>query len=370
MKLTRALLYIFLSLSVFLVVTKSAIAQSVCGSKPRAECIKELELQRDQAKDKKNTLSSEIEFMNTQIYLNELQVQTTEEQIQKAQEEIENLSGRIGGFNKSLDFLTKVLLEKIVEGYKRKQEVNFLQLILEADNASTLLNRLKYVQVTQSEDSRLTFQVQEAKQNAEDQKDARERKKEELGKLEVELIARKSGLNNQKKEKQGLLAITQNDEAKYQRLIQQALAESKAVQNALVSGTSLGPIKKGDSFALVGNSGYPYCSDGPHLHFEVHTGDAWNSWTDPSPYLSQWQHPLENPVTITQGYGQTPWSSRYSYSGGIHTGIDMYSLSSTVIHAPADGTLYSSSQACGSAVINVRYIDHGGGIKSFYLHVQ
>ncbi len=370
MKWTYRTLYALLLLSIFFLGAKSATAQSVCGSKPRAECIRELEQQRDQAKDKKNTLSSQIELMNTQIYLNELQVQTTEEQIKTAQVEIENLSGRIGGFDRSLDFLTKVLLQKIVEGYKRKQEVNFLQLILEADNASTLVNRLKYVQVTQSEDSKLTFQVQEAKQNAEKQKDQREKKKEELGKLEIELVGRKSELNSQKKEKQDLLTITQNDEARYQRLIQQALAESKAVQNALVSGQSLGPVKKGDPIALVGNSGYPYCSDGAHLHFEVHTGDAWNSWTDPSPYLSQWGQPLDNPVIISQGYGQTPWSSRYTYSGGIHTGIDMYSTSSNVIHAPADGTLYSSSEACGPAVINVRYIDHGGGIKSFYLHVQ
>ena len=28
-------------------------------------------------------------------------------------------------------------------------------------------------------------------------------------------------------------------------------------------------IKKGDPIALVGNSGYPGCSTGAHLHFEV-----------------------------------------------------------------------------------------------------
>lgn len=319
-------------------------------------------------RDQKNTLASQIEFADTQIYLTTLRIQDTERKITQTADEIENLKGRIVTLNSSLDYISKLLLEKIIEGYKRR-EAPLLAIFIDPDNASTMINRLKYAKVAEESDRKLAFQVQQAKLNFEQQKNLRENKQAQLNELEKQLENQRAALNNQKIEKQELLRITQNDEVLYQRLLAQALAESQAIKGALATGQAIGPVKRGDPIALVGNSGYPDCSSGKHLHFEVHTSNAWNSWTDPSPYLSQWQNPLSDPITVTQNYGSTPWSSRYSYSGGIHTGIDMYSQSSDVIRAPADGTLYSSTWGCGSSNINVKYIDHGGGIFSFYLHV-
>ena len=84
-----------------------------------------------------------------------------------------------------------------------------------------------------------------------------------------------------------------------------------------------------------------------------------------------WDWPLEGDVIVTQRFGKTPWSWRYTYSGGIHTGVDMVSNSSTVIRASADGTMYSSTQTCGdTSIIKIKYIEQNDGIVSFYLHVQ
>ncbi|MFH1971171.1 MAG: hypothetical protein ABIJ05_02175, partial [Patescibacteria group bacterium] len=135
------------------------------------------------------------------------------------------------------------------------------------------------------------------------------------------------------------------------------------------------------------NTGYPGCSTGKHLHFELRRN---NSWFDPSSQLQSksvqddqnggnmvtvgsggWPWPVEDTVRITQFYGSTPYSWRYIYSGGIHTGLDLVSTTSDVIRASEDGEMYKSSQLCGgSSVINIVYIEHGGGLISFYLHVQ
>ena len=171
---------------------------------------------------------------------------------------------------------------------------------------------------------------------------------------------------------------------KYQQLLSQALAEYSAIQKAIVSGIKVGPVKKGDPIALVGNSGAPYGSTGAHLHFEVRKNNSWvnaESYLSPHPLTNHqdgtgtigngsWDWPLSDPIVLEQRYGHTPWSWRYNYSGGIHTGIDMWSQTSEVIRAPADGTLYSSAEKCGSATINIKYIEHGDGVVSFYLHVQ
>ena len=79
-----------------------------------------------------------------------------------------------------------------------------------------------------------------------------------------------------------------------------------------------------------------------------------------------WLWPIEDFVRLTQFYGHTPYSWRYSYSGEIHTGYDMVSTSSDVIRAPADGTLFKSSQMCGPNNINVVYIEHGDNLVSLY----
>ena len=154
----------------------------------------------------------------------------------------------------------------------------------------------------------------------------------------------------------------------YQQLLSQAMSEFQAINQAIQSGQKVGPVKKGDAIALVGNSGFPKCSTGKHLHFEVRRD---GKWVDPGEFLGkEWQWPLSEPITLTQSFGVTPYSAIYAYSGGIHTGYDMVSNGSDVIRAVADGTLYSSNQSCSGSIINIRYIEHGNGLMSFYLHVQ
>ena len=147
-------------------------------------------------------------------------------------------------------------------------------------------------------------------------------------------------------------------------------------------------MKKGDVIAIVGNTGYPDCSTGKHLHFEIQKNGM---WVNTEEYLSNktmevwlsdddhrnmsigsgsWDWPLEGDIFMSQRYGKTPWSYRYVYSNGIHTGVDINSRSSDIIRAPKDGLLYSSRDVCGNSVINIKYIEHSDGLVSFYLHVK
>lgn len=346
--------------------------------------INQLKQKISETQSKEKTLSAEIKSMDAKITLKTLEVSETEEKILSLGEEIEELTDKIGRLETSLTRLSEVLIGRMVASYKTNR-VSYLSLFVSADGFVDFINRVKYIKLAQAHDQEMMTNIEFAKVDFKDQKELREKKKEEQEALKIALEAQKKELDKNKKDKQSLLTQTKNDEATYQKLLQQALAEKQALEAALVTGVKVGPVKQGDPIALVGNTGYPACSTGAHLHLEVRKN---NQWVNPGDYLKSkevddlqnggrvtigsgnWEWPLEGIVQVTQYYGKTPYSWRYAYSGGIHTGIDMVSDTSTVIRAPKDGTLYSSSQDCGGSTIKIKYIEHGDGVISFYLHVQ
>lgn len=347
--------------------------------------IQELRDKIDAAQKQEKSLSAEISAMDNKIKLTELQIAETEDKIIQLSQEIEELGGKIERLEESLSHLSTLFINRISTSYKVNR-VSYVTLLFQANGITDLLNRAKYIQLAQQHDREVLTQVQLAKVSFSEQKTLREAKRLEQEALQKKLVDQKASLDSQRKQKEALLTQTRNDEATYQKLLQQALAEKEAIEAALITGQQVGPVKTGDPIALVGNTGYPACSTGAHLHFEVRKN---NEWVDPAGYLKSktvkdsqnggdwtvgsgsWEWPLEGDIIMTQHYGHTPYSWRYAYSGGIHTGFDMYSNSTEVIRAPKDGILYSSSQNCGgSSIIKIKYIEHGDGVISFYLHVQ
>ena len=358
-----------------------------------AATVEEKETDIQKLKDKiaslqseQNTLSKQITLLDSQIKLTTLQISDTERKIKVLDAEIADLTEEISRLEDLKTKRLELVLHRIPQSYKRSSSSQF-GWILFSKNFSELLTRTKYLLQVQEEDTALYKQLQLTQMNYNDRRDVREDKRLEQESLRKQLEKHTMELASQKKQKQALLDQTRSSETVYQHLLAQALAEKQALERALVDSVKVGPVKKGDPIALVGNTGYPGCSTGAHLHFEVRQG---GSWVDPSSYLSNktvkdeqnggsdwsigggsWDWPVSDTIRMTQHFGKTPWSWRYSYSGGIHTGYDMISTSSEVIRAPGDGDLYSSSQSCGtSSVIKIKYVDHGGGLISFYLHVQ
>lgn len=380
---------VILSLVVFILFfSLQNIYSAECDDKTGNDRINCLEILVKSGEQKVNSLESEKQLLDNKAYLTGLQIEETENKVESTQKELDILSTRIEGLDQSLDYLSKQLIQRIIEGYKKKPLTVF-SLLLDSQGANGFLNQVKYLKSAQNNNQKLLYTVQETKTNYEEQKKLREEKKVELDQLEKQMISQKNQLEYLIAQKAIILRDTQNDNVRYKLLLQQALAEHQAIQQAFATGSKIGPVKKGDPIALVGNSGSPGCSTGAHLHFEVQQD---KSWVNAENYLTgktvpvavsdtstenisigsgSWDWPLSDPINVTQRYGNTHWSWRYKYSGGIHTGVDMVSNGSAVIRAPSDGTLYSSSQSCGgSSNINIKYIDHGNGLISYYLHVQ
>src|SRR3989338_2780753 len=150
------------------VTTISLVLAQDCGTKDECDAkIKEYETKLTQLREQKNSLSSQITLMNTQIALTTARIGSTEKTIEKTTQEIETLGDKITELDSSLNHLSEVLLQKIVQGYKNRR-VSLVDIVLDSENASVLTKRIKYLKTAQDSDRSLAFRLQQTKENFED----------------------------------------------------------------------------------------------------------------------------------------------------------------------------------------------------------
>jgi peptidoglycan hydrolase CwlO-like protein len=349
--------------------------------------ITELESKISSLQAQGKTLASQISVMDNQMKLTQLRINSVEQQITELNEDIELSSKKITNLEGSLNGITKVLINRIVATYQ-VGSIEPLQVLLTSNDVRDFVKRANYLRLAQAHDKRLIYDTQQAKNDYQNQKSIFEGKKKKVETLQAELVQYTEQLEQEKKNKQALLQVTQNDENVYQQKLAAARAEQSAIQQISSGGGNAvpeGDVNEGDVIGRVIQGRSP-CSTGTHLHFEVKQN---GSYVDPASILSNrgitWDNapdgsfgfsgsaswPISEPTQIFQGYGMTYYARVLGYyGGGPHTGIDMNSTASSSVRSIKKGKLYRGGIACGGGTLQFARVDHEGGLQSFYLHIS
>ncbi|MDP3918144.1 MAG: hypothetical protein Q8Q30_03155, partial [Candidatus Woesebacteria bacterium] len=300
------------------------------------------------------------------------------------------LSGRIDQIEGSLGSLTKAFNGRVVETYKMSRISDPLLLLISSDNLGEAFNRFSYLKKIQEGDRSLLNRLQNAQDTYKEQKLDQED-------LQNQLAQQKKNLDSQKQQKANLLAVTKNDEKKYQTLLAVARAEYAAIQGIIAGRgveTEVGKVSQGQRIASI-IQGSSCNSKGTHTHFIVRKADK--STDNPFNYLSggidyencsgsscgssdgdsfnplgAWAWPISPKIKFNQGYGYT-WAVqndpiiRQIYT--FHNGIDINSNSNEVKAVKA-GTLYQGSYNVGCMLKYVRVDHDDSDLDTLYLHVN
>lgn len=175
-------------------------------------------------KGQEQSLSSQIGIMDSQIKLTEYKIEATEQQITGLALDIDTASKKINTLQAALNNSITVLLNRIVATYE-VGTIQPIQVLLTSGNASDFLQRLNYLKLAQAHDKKLIYDTQQAKVDYANQKSIFENEKKQVELLNKQLQDLSSQLNQQKSDKQKLLAETQGSEANYQKLLAQAKAQ-------------------------------------------------------------------------------------------------------------------------------------------------
>ncbi len=311
--------------------------------------IAQYQTQLDAVSVKKQTLQTQLDQLNLSIKKVTASVNVTKNQIQTTELQIQQLSSGIAGKESSIE----VDQAGLAEALRGLDQAERLPLVFQLLNSGTLADTWQDIETLQSLQDAIDTRIRalaSEKQSLADTKSAQEDKRAQLLKQQQTLTSQQGSLNATKKAQSDLLTQTKNQQSTYEAIIAQKQAQASTLQQAL--------------------------SD---LKSQYNQAVNPSQITPPGQGILQW--PIAGHVTITQFFGDTPFSQANPslYSGHGHDGLDIAAPIGTPVHAALSGTIIGTGntdlvrnakgQQCYSFGKWVM-IQHGNGLNTMYAHLS
>ena len=304
--------------------------------------------------DKANT-EAEIESLDSQLASVQTEIDTTNSELEQTEAALEQTKKDLEAAREKEKKQYETLKLRIKVMYK-KGDTGYLEILLAAEDITSLLNSTEYISKISDYDSNLLQSLQETRAQIEELEKQQEEEVARITQLKEELEAQETELQGILDEKaayiQSLNATIEYTEEYIQELEenismeQQALAEIEAEIRAAAAAAAA-------EAAAAAASGGGESSGGGYVE------DVSNAYK-PS-YGGGWVWPSDT-TYLTDTFGYQDWR------GGSHNGIDIGASYGSPIYAAASGTVWIAgySSSAGNWVV----IDHGGGVLTVYMHAS
>ncbi len=291
----------------------------------------------------KKTLSNELAKIETTRKKLVAELSLTGKKIEQANQNIVQIQSDIGVKLHDIE-QNKTSISEAVRNLRQKETSNFFEIIFGNTRLSDFITQVESLDALQAN---LEDQVQALKQNKdilEIKKTAKETEKKTLTGLKEQLSGQKQVTEEIKKEKNQLLADTQNKESNYQKMLADRIQKRKDVEAEIAN------IEQQIKIAID-----------PSLLPQTGSGLIW---------------PLSK-VIVTQSFGNTAFSRSALgavYNGKGHNGIDLGTPVGTSVMSASNGKVIGVGDTditCkGASYGKWVLIEHTNGLSTLYGHLS
>ena len=291
----------------------------------------------------KKTLQNEIKSIDITRAKLAADLSVTENKIGKTNLELESLAIDIRDKEGRIDTSRAAIALglKIINEY---DEHSFLENLLSGKDLTEAWETVETIQTVQDGIKGRIETLSTAKTDLEDRQTESTRIKNDLTKLRTQLANQKSIIDYNKKQKNDLLAATKNNEANYQKILNEKTALRDAFEQELLDFESELRLLK----------------DPSSIPDARHSILAW---------------PLES-ILVTQYFGNTKFArdNPQVYNGNGHNGVDFRASVGTPVKAVREGEVMGTGNT-DTACPNASYgkwvlIEHDNGLSTLYAHLS
>lgn len=322
MKGKKKLVSLLLVMTLCLGMAVQAEAAGIDEAKKKAE---ELENQKKEAEAEKESLTTQLADIISDMEETKTQIETMEEEITAKEEEL--IEAKIDESNQ-YDSMKKRIRYMYENG-----NTQFIEILCASQSIGDFLNNAEYITTISEYDRDMLTEFQEVVTTVEEQEKALQEEYDELEVMQNDLIAKQTEVEN---------TINSKDEEISE--LDTQLGDAKATLAELEEAAATAARKQNEA-----NNGYS-----PNAGGSLIVGNG------------RFAHPCPDYTYVSSEFGWRPQPIPGASSN--HKGMDFAAGTGTPIYAADSGRVIQASYSgkAGNLVI----IDHGGGLQTYYMHTN